>query len=241
MADYFKRNLKYNTYYTAVGKRDESMGKPFEGEGDYYAPKAFISIDKPREVEIRDADDLRAMMYREEHPDTIEAAVEEYEQRPQMFLNQKAHITEAFADPRMRHTVPTLLGMALNEYKGPVRPSNSISEHSAKLAEKGEAAGLIESHPENPFNDPSNDISEGKKPSEWGEVYATVHDSGEIFSQYGTDRRVSDSEVAAAKRFARNALRPKPLSGQFEALQKFEASRGATYNPDEDPNAQRLF
>lgn len=241
MADYFKRNERDVTRYTAVGERDESMPKPDFG-GDYYAPKAHVDIIKPKERIIRDADDLRVEMYYEEHPDDIEAAVEEYEQRPQMLYHQKAVIDEAYTDPRMRHTVPTLLGMALNDYKGPMRPSTSLTEHSSNLAQRGEAAGLIEAHPENPFSETTNTgaFESGKPPSQWGEHFAKRLDSGELYPDEG-DIRVSDTEVTAAKQLVRSALRPKPLSGQFTALQKFEASRGATYNPDEDPNAQRLF
>lgn len=75
----------------------------------------------------------------------------------QMFEHQPMEITEAFSDPRVRHTIPTLVGLAMTRFReGMPTVSDNLSIHSSKLAANAVGRGLAEPHEFNPNMEVSN-------------------------------------------------------------------------------------
>lgn len=61
-----------------------------------------------------------------------------------LFDVQNPRISGAYADPTLRHTVPTLLAMAANRGGKATEADYELSQHSSRLAKKAIKAGLIQ-------------------------------------------------------------------------------------------------
>lgn len=128
---------------------------------------------------------------------------------PQLFVHKPAVITDAIAHPGMKAYIPTLAGLAVNEYKGDIMASPDLSVHSSPLAKKGIEAGLLKPHPLNPRAEPTNEID-----------YEDLDDYGNEFSyqRFEDDKPAFSHEIdtGTAKQARRTAIQA--LRGRGEQL-----------------------
>lgn len=260
MAKYFKERLKSQniTSYSAVS--DKPAGQDYDkltplpremrnASGDRRQhPSARIDVVNSKEVPLIDNQHgpgyaervIRTLTraYVSDSEGAEDAAIEQQRSTPQMFMHQPSKIVGLYADPTMRHTVSNLLGLALSNAGPGVLASDSLSQHSSRLVQRGIDAGLVRGHPRNPDAAKNNDIPMSTKASWVHEGVPGSDFTGEKLTP------VSEEELGAGERLMREALRggsrQSQLSPQFEALQRFEGSRGALYNPGNDPNAVKI-
>lgn len=119
----------------------------------------------------------------------------------QLFNTEPSRIEEAFADSRMRTATPTVIGLAINRAKEigtGLTYSDSLSEHSSKLAKKGMELGAVTANQKNVEAEKTNDIAEeglGGYPHVLSEYSISKYDP------------VSDEEVGAARKTIRDLVR----------------------------------
>jgi hypothetical protein len=173
------------------------------------------------------------------HPDDIAAAKESQRNTPQMFHTEPAEVLGLFADPSMRHTVGTLGGLALNQFGKTLRASDSLSKHSSRLVQRGVKAGLIDTHPANPFGNATNAIDH----REVFETHALGSPTGNTPGGYdfkAEHQEIPKPRLDAARKTIHGMLRPKTSPEQFGALNKLEYEKDTPYNPSTDKNAMQI-
>jgi hypothetical protein len=75
-----------------------------------------------------------------------------------LFRHEPGTIERAFAHPNMRPHIMTLLAAAHRDF-GMLKPSNSLSIYSSRLAQRGMDMGLIVQNRANPSNRPTNGLN----------------------------------------------------------------------------------
>lgn len=173
------------------------------------------------------------------HPDDIEAAKESQRNTPQMFHTEPAEVTSLSADPSMRHTVGTLGGLALNQFGKTLRASDSLSKHSSRLVQRGAEAGVIDTHPANPFGNANNAIDH----REVFETHALGSPTGNTpggFDFRSEHKEIPKPRLDTARKTIHGILRPKTSPEQFRALNKLEYEKDTPYNPSTDKNAMQI-
>ncbi len=123
----------------------------------------------------------------------------------ELFTHVPPQIKFAYSDPSMRHTVPTMVGIAMrgmgNERETPMADS-SLTDFSSRLSQKAAKRGLAVAHPGN-----RNMESSG-------------NDGMPTRSTYNLDpwgmNQVPDAEVSAARHWVRGRIRgeDKPAAPQ---------------------------
>jgi hypothetical protein len=116
----------------------------------------------------------------------------------------------AFSDPKMKATMPTLLGLAgqhaLDQVGHLPMPDSSLSRTSAPMVQKVVAHGAaLPSNPDNPDNQVSNTIRR--------------MDSLPVDANSNLGKRMKSPEVARGKDLARSILRPQHMGDQFAPVQ----------------------
>ena len=247
MARYFKERAKSGifppkTVFHAVSET------PHENYNAKF-PSATVEMNDAEEIPLIDNEwdevDTRSQIRKamsHEDWETSDRAIQQQRDTPQMFMRKPAEIVGLYADPSMKHTVGTLLGLALNQGGPGIVASGDLSKYSSPIVQRGMDAGLVRGHSANPDAEVTNRISLGQR---WSHV--DLDSQMPLPAYYGTEvSPVSSSEVDVGRRFIHQALRgekrQRALSPQFEALQRFESERdgGAPYNPDRDPNAVKI-
>ena len=224
-------------------------------------PKADMTIRKGLEVPLIDAADyehgpagnadrtgleasrLENELINQGRRNEVDDAVQEQMRTPQMFVNRPSEVTDLRADPSMRHAVPTMLGLAINQFGKTLQADGSLSKYSSRIVKRIVGSGVGQTDPTNPNAEANNNVRLRKvtevhpvdpdtnEPMDW------VSTSGERHSRWDSP---SERELSEARRTMKNILRPKPRSPQFDALDKFESDRNKPYNPDDDPNSMRI-
>lgn len=121
---------------------------------------------------------------------------------PKLFFAQPSMIEGLYSDPSMRHTVPTLLGLMVNDNPGSLTYDDSLSETSAPLAQKGIDLGVVSPNPHNPSARPSNSI----RVKTW------------VDEMSNKDIPISEDRVKAARDTVRSTLRPKKAEPEAPAV-----------------------
>lgn len=173
------------------------------------------------------------------HPDVVESEKDIQRNTPQMFYTEPAEVTGLFADPSMRHTVGTLGGLALNQFGKTLHASGSLSKHSSRLVQRGVEAGVIKTHPTNPFGDVTNAIDH----KEVFEAHALGSPTGNTPGGYdfkSEHQEIPKPRLDAARKTIHGMLRPKTSPEQFAALNKLESDRDKPYDPSTDKNAMQI-
>lgn len=174
MSRFFRSNEHGMTFYKATGK-------PFYSEGweQERVPKAEITVINNRYTPNFHGNQISSE-YRynimKTHPEVHDVFSYAEDNPPTtLFSHEPAIINDAFADPSMRHTVPTLLAMAHKEHRT-LQPASSLSVHSSRLAKKALAMGLITPNPSNSEAEVNNglDFQEITEPSDNNEYYEEV-------------------------------------------------------------------
>lgn len=177
--------------FTAVSDKVDSRMHWNENELAY--PKAYISIRKP----------VSHPNFYPAHGGLNPAPFFEGEPPTTLFTDSPAEIEEAYSHTSMRHTVPTLLGLAKNRYHVLQAPEN-LSPYSSRLVKRGEKMGAVVVNPDNPtaevmhlgsFSDADNlaYTSQLENPS----------------SRIGPTKRVPDTDIQNARNTIREILRPR--------------------------------
>lgn len=125
-------------------------------------------------------------------PDTL------FETKPEYL-----EVTDAFVDPTLRHALPTMTGIAMNDYPGvPLMPSDSLSVHSSKVARHAIKNGWMIPNPFNPLTETTNTMEGINR------QYARIEspeDEEELFGD-----RVSTADVQQAQNTYKNIIRGVP-------------------------------
>lgn len=133
------------------------------------------------------------------NPDTLFTEVEPH----------ATEIDEAYSDPSMRHTIPTLISLAyLHNGRKPLMPSENLSKYSSKIAhsfkEKTNIPGI-----DNPYN--INAIASNQ------EYFRPLTMDNSSLAEIGTEGDLSESDVQEARSFLRNSFtrkrNTKPITG----------------------------
>lgn len=158
---------------------------------------------------------------------------DEYDEPTELFTHVPPSIMSAYSDKSLRHTLPTMIGIAMNDMKaGKDVPmaGMSLTKYSSALSRNAVDRGLAIPHYLNPHMESDDD--------EWdddiGEMVPAQPKASEIPSRTVPTVRpyymepVSDAEVAAGRQWVRSKIRgsepPKPKKrivrgdSQFEQL-----------------------
>jgi len=210
-------------------------------------PGEEVPLIEPEDHESsRDLGDLTASrlegeMWRNDYPyghPRVEEASDEQRNRPQMFYHKPTKVSGLDADPSMRHAVPTLLGLAINQFGPALQSSANLSRHSSRIVQRGMEAGVVIPPPGNPRAEVINSMEFVPITTK---IYAEQPNTGIPIPHYMHHNvELPDSEVDAARRTIKGIIRPKPRSAQLDALDKLESDRNKPYNPETDPNAIRI-
>lgn len=147
----------------------------------------------------------------------------------ELFSRKPAQINFAMSNREMRHVIPTLGALVLKDHPDAVT-SGDLSAHSRRLVDRLSERGVL--HASGPHVSNRIDFM-----------------SSNVGHTYRPDRvdQIPEKDVQNARNDVRALLgKPRKLSAQFDALQKFEeahearVSGKAPYNPDTDPNAVKL-
>lgn len=136
-----------------------------------------------------------------------------------LFTDYPAEIEEAFSHTSMRHTVPTLLGLAKNRYHVLQAPEN-LSPHSSRLVKRGEKMGAVMVNPDNPTAEVMNDGSFSD-----ADNLAYTSQLENPSSRIGPDKQVSDIDVQNARNTVREILRPRKEHRNVMTGPQFEHPR----------------
>lgn len=128
-------------------------------------------------------------------------------QPTELFTHVSPQVVGAHSDPRMRHTIPTLIGLGMKtfgaEHDVPMADS-ALTQYSSRLSRKAAGRGLAVANPDNVEmvgDKYSNEISPRRQ-------FDPIDDDDPY--------RVSESEVADARSWVRDRLRgPRNLGPQF--------------------------
>ena len=233
--------LELNEFPEAIMLINKGLEVPLIDASDYeHGPAGNASEHQPDLEASRLTQELTWQGRRHEARD----AVREQMRTPQMFVNRPPEVIDLRADPSMRHAVPTMLGLAINQFGKTLKADESLSKHSSRIVQRIVGSGVGQTHPQNPDAETNNHIDFHKftavryvDPDE-NEPMISGHmggwDRGSI-TDYPSERELSE-----ARRTMKNILRPKPRSPQFDALDKLESDRNKPYNPDADPNSMRI-
>jgi hypothetical protein len=128
----------------------------------------------------------------------------------ELFHNMPAQVIGAFSDPKMKATMPTLLGLAgqhtLDRTGRLPMPDSSLSSQSAPMVQKVVSRGAaLPVNPENPTNMRTNNINR---------LNVLPVD---MTSNLG--KRMKSSDVGRGKDLARSILRPQHMGDQFAPVQ----------------------
>lgn len=123
---------------------------------------------------------------------------------PKLFFENPSVIESLNADPKMTHTVPTILGLMVNDNKGNLTHDYSLSKYSSPLAQKGIELGVISPNPENPEAEQRNRVR-------MRELVDYQEDDGD-------ETTISDDRVRDARSTVRGILRPKKAAPEAPAV-----------------------
>lgn len=181
---------------------------------DYTYPTADLTMSPSKEVpnymvgrdmlrgKIYDNVIMRDTYYPRYRPDRHEP--------DELFTHVPPHIKFAFSDPSMRHTVPTMVGIAMRGMgatnETPMA-DNSLTDFSSRLSRNAAKRGLAVAHPGN--KDMESSGSEGMP----------ERSTYDIDPSWMT--RVPDTEVSAARHWVRSRIR-----GEAAPAPKQDIKRG---------------
>jgi len=206
---------------------------PLIAQGDYKRKEdsGHISAERLEKELIRDG-------FQYYSDSRVKEAVKEQRDRPQMFHHRPTEVSGLDADPSMRHTVPTLLGLAINQFGPVLKSSANLSKHSSRIVQRGMEAGVVIPAPGNPRAEQVNYMEFIPKTAR---IHAEQPNTGVPIPHYMHHNvELPDSEVDAARRTIKSIIRPKTRSAQFDALEKWESDRDKPYNPETDSNSMRI-
>jgi hypothetical protein len=137
------------------------------------------------------------------------------DQQGTLFHDDHTKIASFYADPSMKRHTLALMGMAVNEAKRTgttLEAPSSLSVHSAPLAQRGAAAGLVTPNRYNPDMQVTN--QENFRPMTRG------HEKGQSPYRYD-DLEMAPEEVSAAKKTVKGILRQqKPVQNAMKRNKK---------------------
>lgn len=185
MPKYYRNSYPNYTKYWAVG--DKPTGETDYDDNDLF-PSAEIGVQASKftpnwEWHNNKLQHINEPWDPDDVPDTL-------------FHHHPAVVKSAFSHSSMRHTIPVLGMMAKMEFPDMVA-SDNLSPHSSRLAQKGMALGIVGSHEDNPYADPTNDIGFNNRGSSVSEGYST------------SDQEVPAYTVKEARGNLKNILRPR--------------------------------
>lgn len=160
-----------------------------------------------------------------------------------LFNRKPGEIYAAFAARSMRHTIPTLLGLAAVEHEkqygdkdAPLpMPSGDLSMHSSSMVHNLKRRGVkMPENPDNPKAEVTNRIDWDN--TRWMEDSAPVERKSAW--KPGGYTVIPAAQVEAGRERARSVLRPKPLAQQFGGT---APQQDRTRGQAEVPGQQRLF
>lgn len=181
---------------------------------DYEYPTADLTMAPSKEVPNYETGQemVRGKLY----SDVIRRSVDYPRYRPdrhepdELFTHVPPQIKFAYSDPSMRHTLPTMVGIAMRvmgaEHDTPMADS-SLTDFSSRLSQNAAKRGLAVAHPGN--QDMESSGNEGM-PSR------TTQD---VDPSWMT--RVSDTDVSAARHWVRSRVR-----GEAKPAAKKDVKRG---------------
>ena len=211
--------------------------RPVSDQGDLYKTPYLQSIGSPEvaqaEVELEPPtwqNHYAARSFNKNNMQATDAGRKaERQQKPgdqgTLFHREPGTIYSAFSAKSMRHTVPTLLGLAANEHarqfadtNPPLpKPSADLSQHSSRMVQGLQRRGVdVPTNQQNPDSEPSNDI-------DWESTGWMEHTSSQI-GDTGTTT-LDAATVQAGRDTMKSALRKKPLAQQFSATEDAPKSR----------------
>lgn len=134
----------------------------------------------------------------------------------ELFTHVSPQVISAFSDPRMRHTIPTMIAIGMKalgaEHDVPMA-DYSLSAHSSKLSKNAANRGLAVPDPGNPRMR-TGDEGSGRV-SDMRRRFAVNLPNPKAQGVVGTEW-VPEHEVAAGREWVRNRLRgPRNLGPQF--------------------------
>jgi hypothetical protein len=145
----------------------------------------------------------------------------------ELFTHTPAEADYAVSNESMRHTFPKLYAMAMRDFRQVV-PSSDRSDRSERLVNKGRQMAVVH----DAERTHTNYMPYQRYP---------IGDGQNLYSHMEGWQEVPKEEVKGATDLLRQELGySKKLSPQFDALQKFEESRGQTYDPSMDPNSMKF-
>lgn len=216
------------THVIAVGK-EITPDSPGTGADIGKHPVAEMMVEKAKEIPnfnphvktVQGIENHNGLSYQwnEAHEDWAEMRTDHHP--TELFTHRPPQITYAMSDPRVRHTIPTMVGLAMQHDKpgmasGQIMADNSLSPHSSKLSQRAAKRGL------NVIGDPRN-------PGMERDEYSDADFPDRTMWKNDIDRRypieASPEQVHSARQWVRGQLRPaKPLpsaasSPQFKYVQ----------------------
>lgn len=122
---------------------------------------------------------------------------EQQGQHPVLFTEGPGKVTSLFSDPKMTHTVPTLLGLAYNDAGGNVMPGDNLSPYSSRLAKKAMKRGWVTPNPYNENARVTNNIPMQPR------IVPKTDAFGDLIGQ-----QIGEAELKGARTTIRNLMRP---------------------------------
>jgi len=231
--------LELNEFPEASMLINKGLEIPLIDAADYeHGPAGNASTDQTVLESSRLMQELARQGRRHESRD----AVLEQMRTPQMFVNRPPEVVDLQSDPSMRYAVPTLLGLAINQFGPTLRADESLSKHSSRIVQRLVGSGIGQTHPQNPDAEANNSFDFS---SQVRLHYIDPDTNEPILYGHNIGRGPgtgypSERELAEARRTIKGIIRPKTRSAQFDALEKWESDRDKPYNPETDSNSMRI-
>lgn len=136
----------------------------------------------------------------------------------ELFTHTPPQITSAHVDPSLRHSVPTMVALALQRSGGrTIMADSSLSRFSSRLSKNAAKRGLpVVGDPKNPNMGTTSTYEQSISRKT---VHINPHDEFSMERHFGDGNDpVSDEDVRSARTTVRNMLRPtkKLTSPQFK-------------------------
>ena len=184
MPDYYKSDTRsIGTEYTAVGKHQQ------DDDDKWWQSRAtaHLIVTRPSMEPNFDRKGNVSKDYEgEDDPSTL-------------FTHKPPTIIGAFTHSSMRHTVPTLFGLARNDHGNDLVVGESLSKHSSRLAKKGAKRGAVIANDINPDSVAMNDLT-------FNDNVNRTTDASLSKNDFLSD--VPQEKVLQARKTVRDILRP---------------------------------
>lgn len=210
-----RRGVTTFNNYRAYGPKVKSAARTILGEPDPF----FVEGAMPDEhVGAEMVTYQHTFFPGSEQLDEMNRRREAKGEHPTLFHQDPMVISSLFSDPKMTHTVPTLLGLAHNQSGGFISPSHDLSPYSSKLAKKGMEKGWVVPNEDNPhaYITNSNSFHPYQFPDE-PSMHGEAVPEGEVKAARGTVRKLLRDGKSKTDTSPEQAPAPKPahLSSQF--------------------------